>query len=134
MAPVKKVLKKTSTQTFEINVATPAADGIFDISSYETFLHDRIKVEGRTNNLSDVVKISREGDEKLVFTIAPSVQFSKRYIKYLTKKFLKKHNLRDWVRVVASSKAGYELRYFNINGDEEEEEEAAAEENTAAAE
>ena len=27
-----------------------------------------------------------------------------RYLKYLTKKYLKKNNLRDWLRVVANSK------------------------------
>ena len=45
-----------------------------------------------------------------------------RYLKYLTKKYLKKNNLRDWLRVVASSKDAFELRYFQINQDEEEEE------------
>lgn len=37
-----------------------------------------------------------------------------RYLKYLTKKYLKKNNLRDWLRVVASSKDAYELRYFQV--------------------
>lgn len=46
-----------------------------------------------------------------------------RYLKYLTKKYLKKNNLRDWLRVVANTKESYELRYFQINQDEEEEEE-----------
>ena len=46
-----------------------------------------------------------------------------RYLKYLTKKFLKKYSLRDWLRVVASDKTTYELRYFNINNDEEDEDE-----------
>ena len=44
-----------------------------------------------------------------------------RYLKYLTKKYLKKNNLRDWLRVVASSQIAYELRYFQINNDEEDE-------------
>lgn len=47
---------------------------------------------------------------------------SDRYLKYLTKKYLKKNNLRDWLRVVANTKESYELRYFQINQDEEEEE------------
>lgn len=44
-----------------------------------------------------------------------------RYLKYLTKKYLKKNNLRDWLRVVASDKMTYELRYFQISQDEESE-------------
>jgi large subunit ribosomal protein L22e len=48
---------------------------------------------------------------------------SKRYLKYLTKKYLKRNSLRDWLRVVASGKDTYELRYFQIQNDEDEEEE-----------
>lgn len=52
-----------------------------------------------------------------------------RYLKYLTKKYMKKNNLRDWLRVVSPSTAKdtYELRYFNINNDEEEDEDEADE-------
>ena len=37
----------------------------------------------------------------------------RRYLKYLTKKFLKKHNVRDWLRVIASNtnRQTYELRH-----------------------
>jgi len=47
-----------------------------------------------------------------------------RYLKYLTKKYLKKHNVRDWLRVIAANKDRnlYELRYFNIAENEAEEE------------
>ncbi len=47
-----------------------------------------------------------------------------RYLKYLTKKYLKKHNVRDWLRVIASNKDRnvYELRYFNIADNETEDE------------
>lgn len=49
---------------------------------------------------------------------------SLRYLKYLTKKYLKKHNVRDWLRVISSNKDRnvYELRYFNIAENEGEEE------------
>lgn len=48
------------------------------------------------------------------------IPFSKRYLKYLTKKYLKRNSLRDWLRVVASSKDTYELRYFQINENDED--------------
>jgi len=56
--------------------------------------------------------------------VSSSIPLSKRYLKYLTKKFLKKNSLRDWIRVVANSKDSYQLRFYNIQGagDEEEEE------------
>ncbi|KAF9622142.1 hypothetical protein IFM89_029426 [Coptis chinensis] len=53
-----------------------------------------------------------------------SVLLKGGYLKYLTKKYLKKHNVRDWLRVIASNKERnvYELRYFNIAENEGEEE------------
>nr|XP_014346597.1 PREDICTED: 60S ribosomal protein L22-like [Latimeria chalumnae] len=90
------------------------------LQSYnEQFLQERIKVNGKTGNLGGAVTIERS---KSKITVTAEVPLSKRYLKYLTKKYLKKNNLRDWLRVVANSKESYELRYFQINQDEEEEE------------
>ncbi|KAF9430909.1 37S ribosomal protein S9, mitochondrial [Podila epigama] len=113
----KKVLYK-----FTIDCSGPAGDKIFDAAAFEKFLHDRIKIEGRTGALADKVTIVRADDAKI--TVTANQEFSKRYLKYLTKKFLKKHQLRDWLRVIASDKNTYELRYFNIaNQDDDEDEE-----------
>jgi len=38
---------------------------------------------------------------------------------------LKKHELRDWLRVIANAKNDYQLRYFNINQEENEVDEEA---------
>ena len=78
-----------------------------------------LQVGGKTGNFGKDVTLGRDKN-KVVLTSA--VPFSKRYLKYLTKKYLKKNNLRDWLRVVAATKDSYELRYFQINNDEEEEE------------
>lgn len=37
---------------------------------------------------------------------------------YRTKKFLKKQQLRDWLRVVSTSQGVYELRFFNVVNDD----------------
>nr|KAG5710061.1 hypothetical protein BaRGS_030137 [Batillaria attramentaria] len=132
MAPVKqgkrpgkqsgkagKGKKKKTTLRFMIDCTHPVEDGIMDVANFEKYLHERIKVEGKTNNFGNVVSLERNKNK---ITLTSEVAFSKRYLKYLTKKYLKKNNLRDWLRVVASSKEAFELRYFQINQDEEEEE------------
>lgn len=87
----------------------------------EQFLRQRIKVNGRAGALGKVVKMHRSGTTVVVESTAG---FSKQYLKYLTKKFLKKNKIRDWLRVIAVKPDVYELRYFNIQeGDDEEEEE-----------
>ncbi|KAJ7023891.1 ribosomal protein L22e, partial [Mycena alexandri] len=94
-------------------------DGIFDGTDFEKFLHDRIKVEGnKVGQLGKSVKIltftcpAQTPPQKL--TVTTSIHFSKRYLKYLTKKFLKRHAIRDWVHVVAPSKDIYQLRYNTV--------------------
>jgi len=84
----------------------------------EKYLHERIKVNGKTGNLGNNVVIEKN---KARITVSTDVPFSKRYLKYLCKKYLKKNNLRDWLRVVSTSKDTYELKYFQINNEEEEE-------------
>ena len=66
-----------------IDASRPAGDKIFDISQFEKFLHDKIKVDGRVGNLGDTIVIAQEpgGDGKIVVTA--HAQFSGRYLKYL---------------------------------------------------
>ncbi|KAB0350655.1 hypothetical protein FD755_019283 [Muntiacus reevesi] len=94
MAPKKDKKPKKSTWKFNLNLTHPVEDGIFDSGNFEQFLQEKVKVNGRTGNLG----------------------------KYLTKKYLKKNNLHDWLPVVASDKETYELRYFQISQDEDESE------------
>ncbi|KAK8745975.1 hypothetical protein OTU49_017207 [Cherax quadricarinatus] len=104
---------------FHIDCRQPVEDGIMNAADFETFLQQRIKVNGKVNNFSNQVSLERN---KHKITLNADISFSKRYLKYLTKKYLKKNNLRDWLRVVAppTAKDTYELRYFQINNEEED--------------
>ncbi|THU91744.1 ribosomal protein L22e [Dendrothele bispora CBS 962.96] len=113
--------KSATKHKFVIDYSRPASDGVFDGADFEKYLHDRIKVEGKAGQLGESVQLTRDGNTKI--TVTSNIPFSKRYLKYLTKKFLKKHTLRDWIRVVATAKDTYELRFYNIAADEEEDEE-----------
>ncbi|KAL2132172.1 hypothetical protein VTI74DRAFT_4135 [Chaetomium olivicolor] len=125
MAPIAKKsgAKKGPkvTKKFIINASQPASDKIFDVSAFEKFLAEKIKVEGRVGNLGETIKISQQGEGKI--EIIAHNELSGRYLKYLTKKFLKKMQLRDWLRVVSTSKGVYELKFFNVVNEEAEEDE-----------
>ncbi|RMY94807.1 hypothetical protein D0864_05443 [Hortaea werneckii] len=108
-------------QQFVINATQPTQDRIFDPSAFATFLQQRIKVDGLTGNLGDTINVSNLGDGRI--EVVAHKEFSGRYLKYLTKKFLKKQQLRDWLRVVSTNKGEYTLKFFNVVGDEGEEEE-----------
>mmetsp|Transcript_144190 Transcript_144190/g.461698 ORF Transcript_144190/g.461698 Transcript_144190/m.461698 type:complete len:124 (+) Transcript_144190:78-449(+) len=116
----KKVVAKGKKQLlkFTVDCQQPADDNIIEPKDLEKFFNSRIKVDGKTGNLGDKVTITRE---KSKIHVSAEGAFSKRYLKYLSKKYLKMQQLRDFLRVVAPNKTSYELRYFNINEDNEEE-------------
>nr|XP_032820223.1 LOW QUALITY PROTEIN: 60S ribosomal protein L22-like [Petromyzon marinus] len=107
----KLVLKCT------LDCTHPVEDGIMDSANFERFLKERIKVDGKTGKVSEHSHVMVERSKSKI-TVSSEISFSKRYLKYL-----KRIDLRDWLRVVAASKESYGLRYFQINQDEEEDEE-----------
>lgn len=109
---VKKSGKKAVSK-FTIDLSAPVEDKVLDPASFEKFLHDRIKVNGKAGELGSKVTITRD---KTKIVVNAELPFSKRYLKYLTKKYLKKQQLRDFLHVIASSKGAYELRYFKVSG------------------
>merc|ERR1712063_218813 len=116
----KKVSQKGKKQLlkFTVDCQQPSDDNIIEAKELEKYFTNRIKVEGKTGNLGDKVTVSRD---KAKINVTAEAPFSKRYLKYLAKKYLKAQQLRDFLRVVAPNKTSYELRYFNINEDNEEE-------------
>lgn len=103
--------------SFSIDCKKPVDDAIMDVAALEKYLNERVKVDGKRGNLADSVKISRD---KAVVTVTAQEPFSKRQIRYLMRRYLKRANLRDWLRVVSNGKTSYELRYYNIADQEEE--------------
>merc|ERR1712110_1200584 len=115
MAPTNKSKKsKRQSLKFAIDCTQPVDDGIMEIASFQQYLVDRIKVEGKVGNLGNNVAVT---NTKTKVTVSADIPFSKRYLKYLTKRYLKKNNLREWLRVVAKDKPSYTLKYFNINNE-----------------
>ncbi|XP_055217032.2 large ribosomal subunit protein eL22-like isoform X1 [Gorilla gorilla gorilla] len=115
IAPVKKLVAKGDKKMkqvlkFTLDCTHPVEDGIMDAANFEQFLQERIKVNGKAGNLGGGVVTNERSKSKI--TVTSKVTFSKRYLKYLTKKYLKKNNLCDWLRILANSKESYELRYF----------------------
>jgi len=111
---------------FVIDCTAPVDDKVLDVASFEKYLHDHIKVgaEGKTGALAANGVVITRDRTKLTVASPADLGFSKRQLKYLSKRYLKKQQLRDYLRVVAASKNSYELRYFSISaGDEEEAEE-----------
>merc|ERR1712224_364105 len=81
------------------------------LNQLREYLMEHLKVNGRAGQVADKVRIEAR-DMTLVVT--SYVHYSKRTFKYLTKRFLKQKQLRDHMRVVASNKSSYQVRFFKI--------------------
>merc|ERR1711868_189092 len=99
---LKKLGKKNQIKLF-IDCTHPVEDGIMNCADFEKYLQERIKIGGKTSNFGKEFAMERQ-KTKIAFTSDIP----------LSKKYLKKNNLRDWLRVVANTKDSYELRYFQI--------------------
>ncbi len=93
----------------------PIEDNVIVLSDFENYLKQHIKVDGKAGNLGASVTVAKDSSS---IVVQSSIPFSKRYLKYLSKKYLKKQDLKEYLRVVATGKNNYELRYFNIQNDE----------------
>jgi large subunit ribosomal protein L22e len=85
------------------------------LNDFESYLKQKVKVDGKAGNLGTAVSINKDGSN---IVVNATIAFSKRYLKYLTKKYLKKQDLKEYLRVVSTNKNQYELRYFNIQSEE----------------
>ena len=107
---------KKPTVKYTISLQQPVEENIIVLGDFESFLNQRIKVDGKTGNLGDKVTVAKD---KFSIVVTAKIDFSKRYLKYLTKKYLKKQDVREFLRVVATSKNQYEVRFLQVDNDEE---------------
>lgn len=94
-------------------------DKVLDVAHFEKYLNDHIKINGKTAQLGATNVVLSRDRTKITVASPSEVNFSKRQLKYLSKRYLKKQQLKDFLRVVAASKLSYEMRYYNITGADE---------------
>eukprot|EP00796_Vickermania_ingenoplastis_P010986 gene10986-7630_t len=105
-------------KTFKIDCSIPAQDGIFSedvVSNFQQYFQDNVKLNGIKGKLNNKVRVFMKNN---VLTVSSAMAYRKKYFKYLTKKFLKKKDLRDWLRILSTGKDSYQLKYFNIQDEE----------------
>ena len=93
--------KKKVNLRYVINCKMPIEDNVLVLNDFEAYLKQKIKVDNKTGNLGTSVTVSKDSNSIIV---QATIAFSKRYLKYLTKKYLKKQELKEYLRVVATNK------------------------------
>ena len=119
---VKKVEKKVKTyRTFYIDFDQAVTNSLMSLDTASKYFSSNIKVNGLKNKLEESVKIQlpdkREKHRKnnVIIQVDAKMKFSKRYIKYLVKKFLKRENISLYLRVVSNGQNSYVVKLYSKN-------------------
>ena len=110
--------KEKSYKKYYVDFNSAVSNKLVSLEAAIKYLESNIKVNGIKKKLSDSVLINSANDkEKKKNTILvqadTKMKFSKRYIKYLVKKFLKRENIASYLRVIAQGSSSYIVKMFN---------------------
>merc|ERR1712147_78231 len=108
---------KKPAHRYVISCNDPCEDNIIMANDFSAYLESHIKVDNKVGNLGSAVSVSVN---KYDIIVEAKIAFSKRYLKYLTKKYLAKQELRQYLRVIATNKNTYELKFLALNNDQED--------------
>ncbi len=112
---IQKALK------FVVDLGVAYEDDLIGSKDLADFFRNTMKVNDKKGNLGEDVTISVSKDK---LTIVSSRSFSKRYIKYLLKKYLKKNDILDYLKVIATDKLTYRIKYIKLDNEEKDEQES----------
>ena len=115
---VKKQEKKYHKYTIDLN--EPISNNLFALESVEKYLLNNFKVNGLKGKLGDSIKVdisNKLSGQKNVVTVFvdDKLQFSKSYIKYLTKKFLKREGIVNYLNILATAPNAYTVKIIKKN-------------------
>ena len=112
----KLAAKEKKVVNFLIDCSLPVKDKVFQAAELVEYFTNKLKVEGKTKNFGKQVTVGCDDGKKI--KVNAEIPLAKRYLKYLAKKFLKKQEVRDYLRLVAPNKTGYEFKYFKMESNE----------------
>lgn len=122
--PVAKQIKKKekSYKKFTVDFNAAVSNNLLSLEAAIKYLSQNIKVNGLKNKLGDSVKVTptdkRDKQKNTVMIQADNqMKFSKRYIKYLVKKFLKRENIALYLRVISNGSSSYLVKLFSRNAE-----------------
>jgi large subunit ribosomal protein L22e len=117
-----KVQKKKDKhyRKFTVDFNQAVNNNLLSVEAAVKYLNQNIKVNGLKGKLGDsvIVNTTDKKDKQkncLIVQADNTMKFSKRYVKYLIKKFLKRENVSLYLRVISSGPNTYLVKLFSRN-------------------
>ena len=130
----KEQPKATTYKAFSVDLNAPCSHNLLTVESAQKYLQRSFKVNGlrlRDSPKEGAKGKSDKGDNRpikvsateksekrkntLIIQVDNKLKFSKRYIKYLVKKFLRKEGISRFLTVLATSPNGYTVKVIKKN-------------------
>lgn len=118
----KKTNKKENVykKKFLVDFNPAITNNLLSLETAVSYLNSRIKLNGLTNKLGDKIEVNATDKKEkqkntVVVAVDSNLQFSKRYIRYLVKKFLKKEGISSFLRVISTGPQGFVVKMFQRN-------------------
>ena len=111
----QKIYKK-----YTIDFSAPVDNNLLTLESALKYLQSNMKLNGLKGKLGDSIKISStektdKAKNTLVISVDNSLEFSKKYLKYLVKKFLKREGIGKFLTVSSTSLNAYTVKIIKKN-------------------
>ena len=116
----KKVNKEISYKKYRINMSSPVENKLLSLEAAIKYLENNIKVNGLKGKLGESIKVSiseKKSSDKnnILILVDNKIEFSKKYIKYLLKKFLKREGIVNYLSINSSSPNSYTVKVLRKN-------------------
>ena len=128
----KEQTKTTTYKAFSVDLNAPCSHNLLTVESAQKYLQSSFKVnglrlretkegaKGKSDKDNRPIKVSatEKSDKRkntLIIQVDNKLKFSKRYIKYLVKKFLRKEGISRFLTVSATSPNGYTVKVIKKN-------------------
>ena len=108
--------QKTKTyKKYTIDFSAPISNNLLTLESVSKYLELNMKLNGLKGKIGDSIKINISDKNNITIQVESTLEFSKKYIKYLTKKYLKKEGIEKFMTINANSPSGYIVKIIKKN-------------------
>ena len=115
----KKDSKQISYKKFTVDFSSPLENKLLTLESVLHYLQINMKLNGLKGKLGKSIIINLDDLKKnknaIVISVDSSLKFSKRYIRYLVKKYLKKEGIAKYLTLSATSPGAYAVKVIKKN-------------------
>jgi large subunit ribosomal protein L22e len=115
-----KVKKERTYKKYTVDFNSPVSSKLLSLESAVKYLISNIKVGGLKGKLGESVKVTQSStsdkSKNCIFvSVDTTLKFSKRYIRYLVKRFLKREGIVRFLTVSSTAPNVYTVKVIKKN-------------------